>query len=108
MDYGVGPNGERICRGAQMGRPNRLPMDRAQPLKLRLVLLPFVDGCYDRWGAYWGSPANVWVYTNRACVDGAYLANGEGQLVEMFVRGNNRADAKQAVRNELPNASFYR
>lgn len=98
----------KVCTGSAMGRRDRIPSDRNTPVKLHLQLLPFVDGCYDRWGAYWGGPANVWIATNRADASGAYYANGEGQLVEMFLRANNREVAKQLVRKELPKARFYR
>ena len=99
--------GQWICTGSQMGRPNYIPNDRLTPVKLRLFRLPFVDGCYDRWGAYWGAPANIYIATNRACVDGAYHV-GAGQLVEMFIRADSREKAKQQARQTLPNATFYR
>jgi len=49
--------GEWVCTGSQMGRRNVLPDDRSEPCKLRLARLRLVDGGYDQWGAYWGSPA---------------------------------------------------
>lgn len=87
-----------IATGSQMGRRNVLPDDRNIPAKLHLVRLPFVDGCYDKWGAYWGSPANVWC----AWGDCAEVA------VKVFIRANDRREAKARVREELPNARFYR
>ena len=43
---------EWFCTGSQMGRRDVLPAS-THP-KLRLERLRFVDGCYDRAGAYWG------------------------------------------------------
>lgn len=92
-----------------MGRPNILPEKPDQAIKLRLQRVPFVDGDYDRWGAYWGCPANVWAYTNRVDASGGYDTKGApGQLVELFVRGNTRDQAKSAVRALLSLAKFYR
>lgn len=87
-----------------MGRRNRIPGDNSQPLKLRLFRLPFVDGDYDRWGAYWGFPANVWIAQS---VD--VVAFGDSlQPVELFVRANSREQARAEVRKVLPQARFYR
>ena len=103
MDYGTGANGERICCGAQMGRPNRIPSDNKQPIKMTLRHLPFIDGDYDTGGAYWGSPANLY---RAVSVD--VVAFGDSlQLVECFVRANSRKEAKANVRALLPNAKFY-
>lgn len=76
-----------------MGRRDTLPAS-THP-KLRLQRLPFVDGDYDRWGAYWGSPANVWIAWDR-----------EG--TQLFRRANSRAEAKAIIQKEYPHASFYR
>jgi Zn-finger nucleic acid-binding protein len=103
MDYGTSAIGERICRGAQMGRPNRIPTDNKQPIKMTLRYVPFIDGDYDQGGAYWGSPANLY----RA-VSADVVAFGDSlQLVEIFVRANSRKEAKANVRALLPNAKFY-
>lgn len=92
-----------VCTGSQMGRPNWLPASfpagdypegNNTTLKLRLTRLPFVDQCYDRWGAYWGAPATIWC----GWVDG----------IRVFVRATSRAQAKLLVLNSLPNARFYR
>lgn len=53
-------SGQWVCTGSQMGRRNVLPEDCNLQCELRLIRLPFVDQRYDRWGAYWGSPANIW------------------------------------------------
>ena len=99
--YGTGPDGQRFCTGSQMGRRSFIPADYAGT-KLRLTRLPVVDGAYDRWGAYWGAPANVW------CAWGDTDSEG----LTCFVRGNTRDDAKAAVNhiwpNGLPLPSYYR
>lgn len=82
-----------IATGSQMGRRDVLPAS-THP-KLRLQLLPFVDGDYDRFGAYWGSPANVWIAWDN---DGT----------QIFRRANSRTEAKQKIQSEWPHASFYR
>lgn len=92
--------GQWICTGSQMGRRDQMPDDPSQPAKLRLIRLPFVDGCYDRWGAYWGSPANVWCATGEM--------RGEEFTVFLFLRADSREQAKSQVREKLPQAKFYR
>lgn len=83
--------------GSSMGRRNEVPSDYNGE-KLRLIRLPFVDGCYDQWGAYWGSPANIW------CAWGY----SESEIVRVFVRGNDRRAAQVAVLEALPLARFCR
>jgi hypothetical protein len=91
-----GLDGKRICTGTQMGRPDRLPLVTAGAcLKLRLQRLPFVDGCYDRWGAYWGAPATVWCAWS-------------GEDVRVFVRADSREIAKAKVKTLVPAAKFFR
>ena len=94
------------CTGSQTGRQNRIPSDQSPGNlpRLRLQRLPFVDGDYDRWGAYWGGPATVWIaWTNDGVAFGDSL-----QRIECFVRANNRTEAKVAVLKSLPAAKFYR
>jgi len=88
--------------GAQMGRPNRLPADRAMSYKLNLIRLRWVDGDYDQGGAYWGGPVN------DSPVTFIYWAYEPGYDIEVFVRAASREDAKKRVRYWLPNARFYR
>jgi hypothetical protein len=88
-------------RGADMGRPNTLPIDPKAAIKLHLQLLPIVDGDYDKAGAYWGC---------YAVPERMYLAfsDNDGMDVKVFVRGLTRAAAKANVRAEaLPNATFF-
>lgn len=120
--------GKWVCTGSQMGRSNILPTDRltASP-KLHLIRLPFVDQCYDRWGAYWGGPANVWcAYGKLMAVDcgccGSYHREGytgdcrdgkarldtwQDEAFRVFVRADSRDEAKCKVRESIPNARFY-
>ncbi len=93
--YGYGKDGERICTGSQMGRRDEMPEDYAGE-KLRLLRLPFVDGCYDQWGAYWGGPANVW------CAWG----ESETEQVRVFVRADTRSNAASLVLEKYPRARF--
>jgi len=90
----VNDAGKWICTGSQMGRRDELPDDRQTVRKLRLTRLPFVDGDYDKWGAYWGSPANVWC--------------GWADGVRLFVRADDRDAAKKFIQEKLPTAKFYR
>jgi hypothetical protein len=85
--------GQRVCTGSKMGRRDTLPASTHPRLRLRR--LPFVDGCYDRQGAYWGSPANVWL-----------AWDDEG--TQLFRRGDTRENVKAAILAEYPHASFYR
>ncbi len=91
--YCFDSNGNRVCTGSQMGRRDVKPAS-VHP-KLRLRRLPFVDGAYDRWGAYWGSPNNVWM-----------AWDDEG--TQLFRRGDTREAVKGQITKEWPLARFYR
>lgn len=93
IHYGTGPNGERICRGAMMGRRSIRPASPASA-KLHLERVRLDAGGYDKGGAYWGFGSPL------------YCAHGEG--VTLFVRANGREAAKAAVREELATATFLR
>jgi len=85
--------------GAQMGRNNKLPENHNEIIKLRLEKMNMIDGDYDNGGVYWGGGT---VFGKM------YVAyNGEND-VQVFVRGRNRQEAKEAVIIHLPNAKFYR
>ena len=62
----------------------------------RLVRCPLDSGGYDRGGAYWGTPSNLYYY--------------EGPISDIsgYVRGNTRELAKEQVRKIHPHARFYR
>jgi len=87
-----------------MGRPNTLPADRTESVKLSLRCLRWVDGDYDQGGAYWGQgrldhPTSI------------YRAAGYtkfGDFVEVFVRAAWYQQAKDRVLEQLPMAHFYR
>lgn len=88
------PTPDLDCRyGAPMGRHG---IHHSESTKLHLVRLPFVDGCYDRGGAYWGAPADVWAYGTD---DGETLS---------YLRAKNRAEAKAIVCERVADARFYR
>ncbi|MCY1283626.1 hypothetical protein D9M68_940250 [compost metagenome] len=89
--------------GAPMGRRNRCEMLPDEVGKVYLQRVPFVDGCYDQGGAYWGAPANLW----RAYCE-MEITEGEIDVFEQFLRAGTREQAKAALRDEFPNISFYR
>lgn len=90
-------DGTRQCTGSIMGRRSVLPSDPAKPIKLKMERLRFVDGCYDKGGAYWGAPENVW------------CAYGEDEEHEVVVtcRAASREEAKKKVRESIPGARFF-
>lgn len=88
--------------GAPMGRRNIYELDQSTEHKFYLQYVPFVDACYDRGGAYWGSPANLWrAYCEEEDEHGVLVA-------ELFIRASSREQAKAAIREEYPYATFYR
>lgn len=71
--------------GADLGRFNKID----EPAKLYLQRVSFVDQCYDRGGAYWGSPADLWC---------AFAGDDNDAIATMiFVRANSRQQAKDKV-----------
>ena len=68
--------------GSQMGRRNRI----GEPTKLHLQRVDFIDGDYDRGGAYWGSGGGP-----------LYSAFSKDETTLVFVRATNRGDAKAKV-----------
>lgn len=96
--YSYGPNGERICVGSRMGRrSSRIQSDL--PVRVYLRKLRWVDGDYDEQGAYWGGGRG----------DHIYWANfdlGESNE-DIFVRAFSREEAKELVREQIPNAKFF-
>lgn len=89
------PNGSSRT-GAQMGRHDVLPDNRDAAIKLQMQRLRWVSGDYDEKGCYWGGGSGDWVYC--AWQD----------EIRVFVRGENREQAKLKVREKLPRAKFYR
>lgn len=92
------PTPDVNCKyGAPMGRRSHndyTVTEDAAPF--RLVRCPLDSGGYDRGGAYWGTPSNLYYY--------------EGPLTDIsgYVRGNTREHAKIEVRKIHPHARFYR
>lgn len=92
-------------RGADMGRSNLIggwyryqfdygeeyketPVDLTDK-KLHLQRVKFIDGGYDRGGAYWGSPSDLWCGFTK------------DEQTMIFVRGNDRAEARADVEDVL-------
>jgi hypothetical protein len=79
--------------------------DRGDPdtgYKFHLQRIIFVGGDYDKAGTYWGGGRGT---------DPLYGYMGydeDGRMVRGFVRAENRAEAKEMIRSDYPNARFYR
>lgn len=82
--------------GAPMGRRD---FPTVEPVKMRLVPVPMVDGCYDPGGAYWGAGVPLWA---------SWGHDPDGDAVTVYVRAWNRGKAKLAVIEECPLATFWR
>lgn len=97
ITYGIDAQGNRVCTGTQSGRRNSLYPYTNSDIKLHLQHLPLVDGCYDKWGAYWGGPDNL------------YCAWNDLLNTYIFIRATHRDHAKQTIRHQFyKNAVFYR
>jgi len=77
-------------RGAPMGRAAWHP-EGTETHRCILFRLKFYDGAYDKGGAYWGSPANVWCLT-------------DGENVRGFVRAPTRSKAWSQIKPRFPTA----
>jgi len=104
IDYFTDDNGNKVCKGAKMGRPNRLPQDVTAPIKLRMERLKWVDQDYDQGGAYFGGGNGDYIYC-AWCVP--QTPSHPLPLVQVFVRAISRKDAKSLVRAKLPKARFF-
>lgn len=83
--------------GANMGRQNQT---EGKPEQLYLQRIRFVDGDYDSGGAYWGSgPPALWCAFSPENTE-----NDEPIMV--FVRADNREEAKIKVQDELKEEGF--
>ena len=58
-----------------------------------------MDGDYDQGGAYWGGGSGDFIY--RA------IRTAAEEDCELFVRARTRTEAKEEVRETIPNARFY-
>jgi hypothetical protein len=86
-------------RGAQMGRRNQ---NEGIPEKLYLQRVRFVGGDYDTGGAYWGGGRGS--QTLWCAFSPENTANEE--MVMIFVRADDREDAKIAVLDEVKEEGF--
>jgi hypothetical protein len=98
LNYCYDNDNKRICTGAQMGRPNELPdaCDSKYPFKIVLRRLKLIDGCYDKEGAYFGGPDNLWYASGR------YYKHP----IRIFFRAEYSSTAYRLVRDHLPNADI--
>lgn len=83
--------------GADMGRPNNRT-EPSYPVRFHVQRIRLNSGGYDSGGAYWGQGQAL------------YYAWGDGaeEVQEHWTRATDRDDAKTAVLNRWPNATFYR
>jgi hypothetical protein len=82
-------------RGAAMGDASRKAENAG---KLYLQRVRFVDGDYAGDGTYWGGGSPLW-----CAFDGA-----DSDATRIYVRGDNRVAAIQAVCEDFPDARFLR
>lgn len=87
-----------------MGRRNRCEMLPEEVGKVFLQQVPFVDGDYDKGGAYWG---NNGVPLWRAYCE-MEITEGEIDVFDQFFRARSREQAKELLREDYPNITFYR
>jgi hypothetical protein len=86
----------RSCKfGAPMGHSNQLPENIYLPIKLQMEKLKWIDGDYICDGTYFGGGSGDYIYC-------AFSDN-----VRIFVRAKDRIEAKELVRDLVPNARFY-
>ena len=91
ISYGYGPNGERICRGAQMGRASVEDGDPETVGRLHLRRVPLPGG-YDAGGAYWGHGQPLFCAFTP---DHAFVS---------YFRARDRREACQLARERHPHA----
>ena len=86
--------------GAPMGRSGSKG-DPDWPYKISLTRIRLDSGGYDSGGAYWGHDQPLYW---------ASAASGDPGVsdLDMFLRAPSREAAKAAVRDEYPEARFYR
>ena len=95
----------RSCKfGAPMGQSNQLPNDCNAPIKLQMEKLKWIDGDYICDGTYFGGGNEDNIY----CAFGEESKSGyHFNQVKIFVRAFTRNEAKEEIRNLVPNARFY-
>lgn len=110
------------ARGASLGRASCLQVDPDSAPKIHLAGIRLDSGGYDPGGAYWGVGGWLWeAWTD----DGAFYMTGRvysgtderKEAVRRLIaqgeampssRATDRETAKQEIREEIPNARFYR
>lgn len=86
-------------RGAPMGRMDwGVAEHRDRSMVMYLQRVRFVNGDYDLGGAYWGG------YPSPPL----FCAWADDVEARVFVRAEDRDDAKDAVLDYFPNAKFFR
>lgn len=88
------------ARGAPMGRGNDYCADNELVFKTQVEFIPFVDGCYDCGGAYWGAGTDLWAF------EGIHTDEHGDTTMGGFVRASNREWAMMYVKGTYPNAVF--
>jgi hypothetical protein len=85
--------------GAPMGRRKNLPENKDAKGKLQMRRLHLYDGAYDEGGAYWGM--------GRPLYHAEGELDGEDEITVLFLRADSRQDAKDFIRETLPNVTFF-
>ena len=83
-------------RGAALGRPKIVRINRKDCVKLYLNKIRIDSGGYDSNGTYFGFGKPLYWYAD---------ANGN---IDCMLRASNRLEAKQLILKEFPNAKFFR
>lgn len=84
--------------GAPMGRRSSGSVNEDYSGKLYLQRIPLVyDGCYDKGGAYWGGPNDLYGY-----------ASEDNDTVYGYLRANSRQEAKEKILKDFPNVKFFK
>jgi hypothetical protein len=87
-----------------MGRPSRRPLYPKTPTAFYLRRVYLNSGGYDSGGAYWGVGRPLY---RAESVDEMEMTYGDPQQAEMYVRANDRNEAKGYVTCVYPNAKFF-
>jgi hypothetical protein len=93
-----------------MGRPATRPLNFNEPLKFYLRRVPLNRGGYDSGGAYWGVGNDLYhaVSTEEVRTTAPAWVSSAPRTVELFLRAEDRDDAKAIVRQTCPHATFFR
>lgn len=97
--YGYDGDGNKVPTGSSMGRRSS-HVQSDEKVKCYLRKLRWVDGDYDEQGAYWGYVSGTHIYWCNFDL-------GDSNE-DIFVRATSRDDAKQQIKEQLPNAVFFK